>query len=435
VANYDPLTLLPNRRLLSDRLKRSLVRTQRSGRLTAICGLDLDGFKHINDQHGHAIGDRFLMIMAQQLAAGLRAEDTLARLSGDEFVVLLSDLSTPKDCLLALDRMLDTVRLPLVVDGLSLHTTASIGVTLYPLDNADPDTLLRHADQAMYAAKQAGKDRYQLFDPDIDRKAQVERAFLDQLRQGLADETFVLFYQPKVDLVNGEVIGAEALIRWRHPQRGLLSPAEFLPQIIGTDLEHQFDEWVIHTALHQMQQWADEGLDIKVSINISAQHLLQADFHARLAQSLARFPRVVPAHVELEVLETAAIADMAQAVGILQQCMRLGVQFALDDFGTGYSSLTYLRKLPVHTLKIDQSFVRDMLVDPDDLSIVQGVIELAGAFHRQVIAEGVETQAHGVRLREMGCRFAQGYGIARPMPAQELPAWCRAWPRSPVWRA
>lgn len=433
VANYDSLTELPNRRLLSDRLNQSILRAARSGKSMVVCFLDLDGFKVINDQYGHSTGDQLLVRVAEQLKLILRADDTLARLGGDEFVILLSEVASPEECTLILDRILQTVRHPVVTNEHQVSISASIGVSLYPADNADPDTLLRHADQAMYLAKQAGKNRYQLFDPENDRIAQNHRDFLDQLRQALKREEFVLFYQPKVDLVNGEVIGAEALIRWQHPERGLLPPAEFLPHLHGSELEQAFGEWVIETALSQMEAWAAAGLQIKVSVNVSANHLLQSDFSARLGLSLSRHPTIKPKDLELEVLETAAIGDMKQAVEILQQCMALGVSFSLDDFGTGYSSLTYLRKLPVNTLKIDQSFVRDMLTDSDDLGIVQGVIQLASTFERQVIAEGVETLEHGAVLRQMGCRFVQGYGIAKPMPADQLPPWCKNWIQGEAW--
>jgi len=427
VANYDSLTHLPNRRLLSDRLQQSLVRSDRSGKSTAICFLDLDGFKSVNDQLGHAVGDQVLVGVAQHLSAVLRADDTLARLGGDEFVLLLSDIASTEECAQVLERVLDATRQPIQAEGHAVALSASIGVSLYPSDNSDPDLLLRHADMAMYLAKQAGKNRYQLFDTEIDRVAQNHRDFLAQLEQALQQQEFVLYYQPQVDLVSGEVIGAEALIRWLHPVRGLLAPAEFLPHLNGSALEAPLGEWVIATALAQMRHWKALGLDARVSVNISANHLLQPDFCARLTQALARYPDIDPAQLELEVLETAAIGDMHHAVEILQACTALGVRFALDDFGTGYSSLTYLRKLPVHTLKIDQSFVRDMLVDPDDLGIVRGIIELAAIFGRQVVAEGVETMAHGSALCELGCRCVQGYGIARPMPADSLPAWCEEW--------
>lgn len=434
VANYDSLTGLPNRRLLSDRLNQSIIRAARSGKSTAICFLDLDGFKTINDLHGHASGDQLLVGIAEHLKEELRADDTLARLGGDEFVILLSDVGSPEECTLILDRILQSVRRTVAVDTLQLRISASIGVSLYPADNADPDTLLRHADQAMYMAKQAGKNRYQLFDPENDRIAQNHRDFLGQLRTALKNDEFVLHYQPKVDLISGEVIGAEALIRWQHPERGLLQPGEFLPHLHASDLERGFGEWVIETALNQMEHWLRQGLHIKISVNISANHLLQANFYEHLGLALSRHPSIHSSDLELEVLETAAIGDMQQAVDILHRCKALGVHFSLDDFGTGYSSLTYLRKLPVDTLKVDQSFVRDMLNDPDDLGIVQGVIQLANTFHRQVIAEGVETREHGTALLKMGCRFAQGYGIAKPMAANQLPGWCRQWTETTAWK-
>ncbi|MEY2874974.1 MAG: hypothetical protein RLZZ373_2345, partial [Pseudomonadota bacterium] len=435
VAHYDVLTGLPNRRLLSDRLQQMILRADRHGWQSAVCVLDLDEFKRINDQHGREVGDRFLLGIAENVKAVLRGEDTLARLGGDEFVVLLSELGSAEAGVQVLERILDTVRQPIQVGEHHLSTSASIGASLYPADHADPDTLLRHADHAMLLAKQGGKNRYQLFDPETDRLTQLRLEQLHQLEEAMNLDEFVLFYQPKVDLSNGQVIGAEALIRWRHPERGLLSPGEFLPCLHGSDLEQPLGEWVIKTALRQIETWAAQGLDLPISVNVSAHHLMRPDFCDRLALTLGRHPGVRPSNLELEVLETAAIADMQKAVDTLNQCLALGVGFSLDDFGTGYSSLTYLRKLPVQTLKIDQSFVRDMLTDQDDLSIVQGVIQLAAAFRRRVIAEGVETMEHGAALRAMGCHLAQGYGIARPMPAADLPGWCRQWQRDGIWRS
>lgn len=431
VAHYDSLTGLPNRRLLSDRLSQSIKRAERSGKSSAICFLDLDGFKTVNDLHGHKAGDALLVRVTQNLQHVLRAEDTLARMGGDEFVVILSNVASPEECALILDRILAAIRQPVLIDGHTVHISASIGVSLYPADNADPDTLLRHADQAMYLAKQAGKNRYQLFDPEIDRQAQLHRSQLEWLRQALLERQFVLFYQPKVDLINGQVLGVEALIRWQHPTQGLLAPSAFLPYVQGSELEHHLGEWVMEAALAQATVWRKLGLHIQVSVNVSANHLLQPGFCQQLRNALARHPDVPPEQFELEVLETAAISDMVQAANILHQCKAMGVKFALDDFGTGYSSLTYLRKLPVDTLKIDQSFVRDMLTDSDDLGIVEGVIRLANAFQRHVIAEGVETLAHGSALRALGCRFAQGYGIAKPMAADQIPTWCAAWALEP----
>ena len=435
VANYDPLTGIPNRRLLSDRLQQAIIRASRSNKACAVCFLDLDGFKAINDQHGHSVGDRLLIHVTQKLQSVLRADDTLARLGGDEFALLLSDIGGPEECTLILDRVLSAVTQPFCLGDICIVASASIGVSLYPQDNADPDTLLRHADQAMYQAKQAGKNRYQLFDPESDRKAQTHRSHLQTLQQALRNGEFVLYYQPKVDLINGNIIGAEALIRWQHPLRGLVPPLEFLPYLSGSDLEMAFGEWVMHTAMDQAAQWHAAGMPLSVGVNVSANHLLQADFCDFLQSVLQRHPHIPPATLELEVLESAAIADMELAIQVLQRCRELGVRFALDDFGTGYSSLIYLRKLPIDTLKIDQSFVRNMLNDNDDLGIVESVIRLAAVFNRQVVAEGVETLAHGARLNQLGCRLAQGYGIARPMTADAFLPWCQKWQQEQSWQA
>nr|WP_315469003.1 EAL domain-containing protein [uncultured Undibacterium sp.] len=433
IANYDTLTGLPNRRLLSDRLSQALIRAQRDRSLLAVCFLDLDGFKAVNDEHGHHVGDQLLIGVTEHMRTVLRSNDTLARLGGDEFVILLSDIKSRFESNQVLDRILMAVSRPVRLDALALQVSASIGVSLFPDDNVDADSLMRHADQAMYIAKNAGKNRYHLFDPEGDRKAQFHRSYLELLTQALTNHEFVLYYQPKVDLRDGHIIGAEALIRWAHPERGILPPSEFLSYIHGSQLDQKLGEWVIRQALTQGEIWHRQGLLLSISVNISADHLVQKDFSEHLAFALSQHPDMPPQCFELEVLETAAIADIEQAVTILQTCRQLGVHFSLDDFGTGYSSLTYLRKLPIDTLKIDQSFVRDMLQDNDDLGIVEGVIRLAKAFRREVIAEGVETLAHGAALLDLGCHLAQGYGIARPMPADEFEIWAQKWYAERLW--
>lgn len=315
-----------------------------------------------------------------------------------------------------------------------LEVSASIGITFYPqTEEIDADQLLRQADNAMYQAKQAGKNRYHLFDAEQDRSVRIHHESLERLRQALTGQEFVLHYQPKVDMVSGEVVGAEALIRWQHPDQGLLSPGEFLHFLIGSDLEVAVGEWVIDAVLQQIAVWNAAGLSLTVSANISADHLLQADFADRLRLALARHSSVDPASFELEILETAALSDMSQAVNALTRCHELGVRISLDDFGTGYSSLTYLRTLPVDILKIDQSFIRDMLTDPSDLGIVVSVIQLAQTFSRDVIAEGVETLEHGAMLVHLGCRLMQGYGIAKPMPADQMPDWIGQWRNKAAW--
>jgi diguanylate cyclase (GGDEF)-like protein len=399
----------------------------------AVGYLDLDGFKPINDRFGHQAGDRLLVEIAQRLKAALRGTDTVARLGGDEFVFLLLGVEKVEECAATLNRILETITRPVAIDRHSVSISASIGVTLYPVDNNDADTLLRHADQAMYEAKQAGRNRYHLYDAEHDRRAKSHREAFTRIRTALEAGEFELHYQPKANMRTGRVVGAEALIRWRHPEHGLLPPAEFLPVIENSDLDAPIGDWVLRTALAQMDAWQAAGLDLEVSVNVSAHHLQRDHFVQHLADALAAHPTVPPGRLQLEVLETAALEDIEGVSETMRQCRAKGVSFALDDFGTGYSSLTYLKRLPAETLKIDQSFVRDLLDDPEDLAIVQGVVALARAFGRHAIAEGVETGEHGLALLGLGCELAQGFGIAQPMPAQALPGWLAAWRPDPRW--
>jgi diguanylate cyclase (GGDEF)-like protein/PAS domain S-box-containing protein len=433
IAHYDVLTGVPNRRLLGDRLEQALARTRRNNKTLAVCYLDLDGFKAVNDQYGHHAGDDLLVQTTQKLKAVLRADDTLARPGGDEFVLLLADIDNAREVNQLAARLLSTVALPVLIEGHMVSVSVSMGYTLFPADNADADTLLRHADQAMYQAKDAGKNRVVMFDPVHSQQVIQHRAQIDRLEQAYHDHEFVLHYQPKVDLTNGAVIGVEALIRWEHPERGLLPPAEFIAQVENSPLDAPLGNWTIAQALRQAHDWQQQGIPLKVSVNISATHLLQPEFVSQLQQMLAQQPDVQPQQLELEILETAGLADMTRAIHVLEQCEALGVSFSLDDFGTGYSSLAYFRRLPVQMIKIDQSFVRNMLLDPDDFGIVDSVVRLAKAFNRPVIAEGVETLAHGSRLLDIGCHLAQGYGIARPMPAQAVPAWMIQWATEQCW--
>jgi EAL domain-containing protein (putative c-di-GMP-specific phosphodiesterase class I) len=314
------------------------------------------------------------------------------------------------------------------------QVSASIGVTYYPQTlDIDADQLLRQADQAMYQAKIAGKNRFVVFDAAHDSSLRFHHESLERIRTAVTNNEFVLYYQPKVNMRTGQLIGAEALIRWMHPVEGLLAPATFLPVIEDDPLAIAIGEWVINRALTQIEIWRDAGLDIQVSVNVGARQLQQSDFVQRLQTILTRHPSVNPTSLELEVLETSALADMVQVSQVIQDCAQFGVRFALDDFGTGYSSLTYLKRLHVALLKIDQSFVRDMLVDPEDMAILQGIVGLAAAFNREVIAEGVETVAHGTALLHLGCELAQGYGIARPMPPEQLPAWAVTWRPDAAW--
>lgn len=433
MAHFDALTQLPNRTLLADRLQLSLMQASRNEDLLAVAFLDLDEFKPVNDRLGHEAGDKLLMEVAQRLKHCVRAGDTVARLGGDEFVMLLVGLENIQEAQLAFDRVLTALAEPCLLKGELISISASIGVTLYPLDGADPDVLLRHADQAMYTAKQEGRNRYHLFDLEHDRRARAHREWLVDIRKALAENEFVLFYQPKVNLRRGEVIGAEALIRWRHPERGLLLPDAFLPVIEGSELDITLGDWVIETALTQMETWQAAGLHLPVSINAAAVQLQECNFVQKLAAALQRHPTLPPFSLEIEILETAALEDIDRISRLIEECECLGVAFALDDFGTGYSSLTYFKRLPARVLKIDKSFVCDMLDEADDLAIVEGALGFTQAFQREALAEGVETAEHGAMLLHLGCELAQGYGIARPMPAASMPDWIAAFRPDPLW--
>jgi len=433
LAHYDALTRLPNRVLLADRLQLALQQAERSQAMLAVAYLDLDGFKAVNDHLGHEAGDALLVDVAGRLRGVLRGGDTVARIGGDEFVLLLRDLDDFGECEQALRRVLAEVAAPYRLDGSVVEISASIGVTVFPADGADPDTLLRHADQAMYVAKQGGRNRYHLFDAELDRRAHQERALISRIGTAIQAGELVLHFQPRVDLRAGKVIGAEALVRWQHPERGLLPPSAFLPQIEDHPLSIALGEWVIGEALRCLRGWQAEGLHLRVSLNIAARHLQSANLVGFIEQALLAYPDVSPQALELEILETAAIEDLQHVGSVIEACQRLGIGAAIDDFGTGYSSLSYFKRLPAEVIKIDQSFIRDMLHDPEDLAIVEGVIGLSRVFRRTVVAEGVETEQHGLILLALGCDQAQGYAIARPMPADELVAWARAYRPFPSW--
>lgn len=421
-AHFDALTGIPNRVLLADRIKLAIAHATREHSMVAVCYLDLDGFKTINDSMGHEAGDQVLIDVARRIENSTRGGDSVARLGGDEFVVLLR-LDKETDCITSLERLLAVIAQPISIKGKSHAVGASIGASIYPQDDADPDTLLRHADQAMYMAKQSGKNCFCIYDPALDLRTRTHHEFLKTIRQALALNQFEMHYQPKINLRTRQLVGAEALIRWRHPERGLLLPIEFLRSIENTELDIEVGNWVIATTLAQIDHWHRDGFDIEISINISAYHLESSDFAKNLRQQLGLYPDSPSGRLQIEVLETSAVNDMATVREIIDECRTFGVGFALDDFGTGYSSLSYLSRLPVDVLKIDQTFVRDMLEDSGDKTIVQGIIALAHAFERQIVAEGIETEEHGLALLAMGCEVGQGYGIARPMCADMLKNW------------
>lgn len=436
MAHFDALTHLPNRLLLSDRMHQAMAQAQRRGQQLAVAYLDLDGFKGVNDTYGHAAGDQLLIALSSAMKEVLRDGDTLARIGGDEFVALFIDLDGPQSSIPLLNRLLAAGSKVVQVDGAAMQVSTSIGVTYYPQTaEVAADQLLRQADLAMYQAKVEGKNRYKIFDMEVDDHVRDHHGSVAAIRLALERQEFVLHYQPKVNMHTGQLIGAEALIRWQHPERGLLAPGLFLPAIEADPLGIAVGEWVLETALRQVEAWRAEKLDIGISVNVGAFQLQQPGFSDRLRATLQRHPSILPGCLQLEVLETSELKDMEKVSRCLQECADMGVTFALDDFGTGYSPLTYLKKLQVAALKIDRSFVNDMLVDPDDMTIVQGVIGLAGAFKRDVIAEGVETVAQGSALLALGCTIAQGFVIARPMPADAFLVWAAEWQPDPAWSA
>jgi diguanylate cyclase (GGDEF)-like protein/PAS domain S-box-containing protein len=433
-VGHDVLTGLPNRAFLSDLLDQALEFSRQENIPLAVCMLDLDGFKAVNDGYGHASGDLLLVEVAKRLRSIVRAEDVVARLAGDEFVLVLRQVHDLLELRAALNRVLGTISAPYSLRGKEINVYASIGVTLFPHDNEDAETLLRHADQAMYVAKQSGRKRFHLFDVSRDREVKATHQTVERVRQALINHELRLHFQPKVNMRRGEVVGFEALLRWKHPQNGMLAARDFLSLVEETDLIIDIGEWVMDQVLLQLDLWRHAGHDWPVSVNIAARHFQRADFVDRLESALARHARVAPQKLDLEIVESVAIENIQHVGDCLQACQALGVQFSLGDFGTGYSSLSYLKRLHTQTIKIDKSFVRDILHDGDDLALTTAVIGLARAFGRQVIAEGVESVEHGELLLRLGCEVAQGYFIARPMPSTEVPGWVAGYVAPSQWR-
>ena len=440
LAHYDPLTKLPNRALFSDRFVQAIAYSKRFDKLLAVCYLDLDGFKQINDTFGHEIGDQLLIEVSKRIKLNLREGDTVCRMGGDEFVLLFENLQSMQQCLDTLNRIHQMMAEPFELSDREVCIAASSGVTIFPLDKAEPDILLRHADQAMYQAKLAGRNCYCLYD-HIQQFAQTQHQrfgrfeqALSEIEQALLNDEICVYYQPKVNIKTGEIVGAEALIRWQHPTRGLLLPYDFLTVVEGTTLEIDLGSWVIKQAFQELQSWMDAGFNLQISVNVTAKFLQWPGFFKMLERTLAEYPQISSRQLELEILESSVLEDLISIGEILRQChTELGVPSALDDFGTGYSSLTHLRHLILNTVKIDQSFVRNMIDDPDDLAIVESVIGLAKAFKREVIAEGVETIEHGVFLISLGCFIAQGNFIAKPMLGIDIPDWIQNYKNQPMW--
>ncbi|WP_292045111.1 putative bifunctional diguanylate cyclase/phosphodiesterase [Massilia sp. UBA6681] len=428
IAHYDPLTGLANRSLLADRLQQAIGRARRHGAGVAVACLDLDDFRLVNEVHGHEAGDELLVALGRKMQDAVRESDTICRLGGDEFVVVFDGVESLLTCQPLMTRLLQAIAEPVALGEARVCVSASAGLAFYPQgEDIDADQLIRQADQAMYDAKMAGKHRFCLFDSQGYHVMVARAEEIEALEVALARGEFALHYQPIVHLRTGELNSVEALVRWNHPTRGCLPPGEFLPALEGHPLMLALENWILAEALRQHQRWLDAGLDVAVSVNMSSAQLHRKDFADDLRTLLAAHPRVDPRRIKLEVLESSALEDLDHVSDLIAYCARIGVGFALDDFGTGYSSLRYLKQLPARRIKIDQGFVRDMLHDPDDLAILEGIIGMAAAFKREVVAEGVESDAHAAMLLQLGCLLAQGYGIARPMPPDALPAWLGGW--------
>ena len=426
-ARHDVLTGLNNRAELTEQLAHAVSVARRNQTSLAVCHLDLDHFQAVNDQYGIRLGDQLLKDVAQRLQDFAGIPETIARIGGDEFVVLLTHQINRETIEARVTQLRAHLGVPYTLDGNVIDMSVSVGVAIFPQDDVNPDTLLRHADQAMCQAKNTGRNRMHLFDEKRDREVQTHHVGQARVFRALCDGELRLHYQPKVNMRHNRVYGMEALLRWQHPEQGLLGPAHFLGLVDNTDLMIDIGEWVLHQAMGQLRRWVGMGFQWVVSVNIAALHFHRPNFVSRLHAILDTYPDVSPSLLELEILESAALEDVKHMHGVMRSCQALGVRFALDDFGTGFSSLSYLKRLPAETIKIDQTFVRGILDDDDDLTLVVAIVALAKAFNRQVIGEGVETVAHGQRLLQLGCELAQGYGIARPMPPEQVVSWAEGY--------
>ena len=417
LAYHDALTDLPNRSLLLDRLSQALAQAERDSTQVAVLFTDLDRFKIVNDTLGHPAGDELLRQVALRLRSALREGDTIARLSGDEFVILLPRISEARDVARVAAKALGMVTAPFTVLGHELHISSTIGVSLFPKDGADPETLLKHADTALYQAKDRGRNQYQFFDARMNAHAQERLLLENGLRRAIEREEFVLHYQPQIDLQTNAVTGVEALIRW-HPEQRMVLPGEFIPIAEETGLINEIGEWVLRTACRQAREWEAAGLPpVRMAVNLSIRQLRRRGFPARV-RAIVRETGLAPQRLELEITESSLMVDPEQIIKALHELRGMGIQLAMDDLGTGYSSLAYLKRLPLDRIKIDRSFVRDIPEDPDDVAIVQAILAMARQLKIRVVAEGVETPAQARFLRNHRCEEAQGYAFSRPLPAE-----------------
>jgi diguanylate cyclase (GGDEF)-like protein len=418
MAHYDDLTGLENRPLFLKNLQKTINNEENA----AVAFLDLDNFKPVNDHYGHDTGDFVLITIANRLRQVLTKEDTCARIGGDEFILLLQNVSNKKVCLERLNCLIKLINTPIKLDKFDCHTqvSASVGVTLLTDEHLDADTILRRADQAMYQAKNMGNSIL-FFNIEEERRQQQHKAILQAAEQGILNDEFVLHYQPQIDMIDQKLIGVEALIRWNHPTLGFLYPCEFMEALNHPTIGVLIGEWVLQEALQQYALWRQN--DLVISVNIAPAHLLNNNFVERLDSFLQTTSNVDPKSLQLEVLETVSMCEINRAVEVAEGCCKLGVSIALDDFGTGYASLNYLKKLPLNTLKIDRSFVKNILSDKEDRSIIRCIVALSKEFKYNLIAEGVESEEHEQALIDIGCTIGQGFFIAKPMATDKMTIW------------
>ena len=420
MAHHDVLTGLPNRMLLQDRLGQTIELARRQGRQLAVMFMDLDRFKDINDSLGHTVGDQLLQSVAQRLLGCVRHSDTISRQGGDEFVLLLSNIERAEDAGLSAQKMLAALALPHHIDGHDLHISVSIGISIYPDDGQDAETLIKNADTAMYYAKENGRNNYKFFEQNMDVRAVERQSIEASLHHALERQEFVLHYQPKINLHSGTIVGVEALIRWQHPEQGLLPPAQFVPIAEDCGLIQPIDRWVLREACRQIQAWRQAGLPpITVAVNTSSLEFRAKDFLENIRATLEE-TGLEPHYLEIELTESILMHDAKFTDSLLQALTDLGVKLAIDDYGTGFSSLSYLKRFPIDTLKIDQSFVNLMTSDPDYASIVSAMISIGKKLKLRVIAEGVETPEQYTALQVQHCDVGQGYFFGRPMAAEAL---------------
>jgi diguanylate cyclase (GGDEF)-like protein len=420
LAYHDNLTGLPNRSLLQDRLAHSIARAERSNRKVAVLFIDLDNFKNINDTLGHDVGDELLRQVSRKLSECVRLEDTIARQGGDEFIVLLDSLEDGRGASIVAQKILNSLRQPFVLSGTEQHVSGSVGIALYPEDGRDAQTLMKNADTAMFHGKGLGKNTYQYFTAQMNIAVKRRMTLESALRRAVMQKDFVLNYQPQINLETGEIIAVEALVRWKTEDSGTVMPGDFIPLAEETGLINEIGEWVLREGCRQAKEWQSMGLtQRRMAINLSARQFSDRGFLDMVTRVLAE-TGLEPECLELEITESQVMRQTEGMIMLLNKLSEMGVQLAIDDFGTGYSSLSYLKRLPIQKLKIDQSFVRDITVDPNDTAIVVAIINMARSLDLETIAEGVETAGQLALLRSKGCRVGQGFYFSAPVRAEVL---------------